>query len=144
MNNVKFKFEDDLFRFPLEPKTDGSAGIDLQSSEEIVIPPEERRIVSTGLKIELPKSFVAEVCSRSGLSANYGIMVLNAPGIIDSDYRNEIKVILYNTSKVSFKVSKGFRVAQMLIHKLPEVTFIEDENLSKTERDLGGLGSTGL
>ena len=122
--------------------TPGSAGYDLFSTVDINIPPMERKVILTGVYMEMPDGYEAQIRSRSGLAANHGIIVLNAPGTIDSDYRNEVKVILYNTSQVEFQVTKDMRIAQMVFAEVAKTTLIPIDALSETDRK-GGFGSTG-
>jgi len=127
-------------------ETVASAGMDLRAniSESITLQPLERTIIKTGLFIELPIGFEAQVRPRSGLAAKKGITVLNAPGTIDADYRGEIGVILVNLSKEDFVIEDGERVAQLVIAKHERAEWIEVEELSSTERGSGGFGSTGV
>lgn len=126
-------------------ETIASAGMDLRANilESIVLKPLERTIVKTGLFIELPLGFEAQVRSRSGLAAKKGITVLNAPGTIDADYRGEIGVILVNLSNNNFIIENGERIAQLVIAKHERAEWIETNQLSKTSRGEGGFGSTG-
>ncbi|NQZ43202.1 MAG: dUTP diphosphatase [Flavobacteriaceae bacterium] len=126
-------------------ETEASAGMDLRAdlSESIRLKPLERAIIKTGLFIELPVGFEAQVRPRSGLSAKKGITVLNAPGTIDADYRGEIGVILVNLSNEDFVVEDGERVAQLVIAKHERADWTEVASLSITERGEGGFGSTG-
>ncbi len=123
-----------------------SAGMDLRANLEtpIVLKPMERAMIPTGLFIELPVGYEAQVRPRSGLAAKHGITVLNTPGTIDADYRGEIKVILVNLSNEAFEIQHGERIAQMVIAKHETVQWEEVENLSETERGAGGFGSSGL
>lgn len=123
-----------------------SAGMDLNANieEPIVLQPLERVLVPTGLFIELPQSYEAQIRPRSGLAAKYGITVANAPGTIDADYRGEIKVILVNLSKEPFTIKPGERIAQMIIAKYTQVEWSQVESLTETQRGEGGFGSTGL
>ncbi len=123
--------------------TESSAGLDLFSAEEVVIPPGEWRLVGTGVAIEIPDGFEGQVRPRSGLALK-GITVLNTPGTIDSDYRGEVKVILANFSKEPFEVKKGMKIAQLVITTFQKVKVQESDKLSNTERGEGGFGSTGL
>jgi dUTP pyrophosphatase len=123
--------------------TEGAAGLDIFSAEEIEIPPGEWRVVGTGISIELPEGFEAQVRPRSGLALK-GITVLNTPGTIDPDYRGEVKVILFNVSNKSFKVEKGMRIAQLVISKFERVKVEITDSLSDTKRGEGGFGSTGI
>ena len=127
-----------------EYQTPGSAACDLKSTDNVIIPPGSRLTVGTGLKLEIPKGFSAMVCSRSGLAAKNGIQVLNAPGIVDFDYRGEIKVILFNSGKEEFIIKKGDRVAQLLFFPIFQAIFQKAEKVSETVRGEGGLGSTGI
>jgi dUTP pyrophosphatase len=123
--------------------TPGSAGCDLVANEEIVISPGKWTAVGTGLYLEIPKGYVAQVCPRSGLAFKHGISVLNAPGIIDSDYRGEVKVILVNHDSLRYTVKKGDRIAQLVFLPVVQVRLKRVENFSETERGTGGFGSTG-
>ena len=122
-----------------------SAGMDLRSNikTDITLKPNQRAIVPTGIFIALPKGYEAQVRSRSGLAAKYGVTVLNSPGTIDADYRGEIGVILINFSENDFIIKNGDRIAQMVIAKHERAIWEECIDLSKTERGSGGFGSTG-
>ncbi len=126
-------------------ETEASAGMDLRANIEsaITLKPLQRTIVKTGLFIELPIGFEAQVRPRSGLAAKKGITVLNAPGTVDADYRGEIGVILVNLSNDDFTIENGERVAQLVIAKHERAEWIEVEMLSDTSRGAGGFGSTG-
>ena len=126
-------------------ETIASAGMDVRASlsESRILKPLERSIVGTGLFIELPIGYEAQVRPRSGLAAKKGITVLNAPGTIDADYRGEIGVILVNLSNEDFVVNNGERIAQLVIAKHERAEWIEAEQLSETSRGEGGFGSTG-
>ena len=126
-------------------ETGASAGMDLRANitEPITLEPLERALVTTGLFIELPIGFEAQVRPRSGLAAKKGITVLNAPGTIDADYRGEIGVILVNLSNKAFTLEDGERIAQLIIARHERAEWIETETLSVTERGEGGFGSTG-
>ncbi|WP_405200172.1 dUTP diphosphatase [Christiangramia sp. LLG6405-1] len=126
-------------------ETDFSAGMDLRANiaEPIMLKPLERTIVKTGLFIELPLGFEAQVRPRSGLAAKKGITVLNAPGTIDADYRGEIGVILVNLSNEAFEIKNGERIAQMVIAKHEQISWEEVDILGETSRGAGGFGSTG-
>ncbi len=123
-----------------------SAGMDLRANIElpITLKPLERTIVKTGLFIELPAGYEAQVRPRSGLAAKKGITVLNAPGTIDADYRGEIGVILVNLSNENFTVENGERIAQLIIAKHERAEWIEVKELTETSRGEGGFGSTGV
>ena len=127
-------------------ETIASAGMDLRAnlSESVTLAPLERTIIKTGLFIELPVGFEAQVRPRSGLAAKKGITVLNAPGTVDADYRGEIAVILVNLSNEAFTIENGERVAQLVIAKHERADWIEVEELSSTKRGEGGFGSTGV
>lgn len=127
-------------------ETLGSAGLDLQASieEDIILNPSEFKLIKTGIAIALEKGFEAQIRPRSGLALKNGITVLNSPGTIDSDYRGEICVILINHSKIPFTISRGMRIAQMVISKHEQANIVEVENLDETARGFGGFGSTGL
>lgn len=131
-----------------EYKTDGSAGMDIFafSSENTVITlkPGEYKLVRTGIFIELPEFYEAQIRPRSGLAINSGITVLNSPGTIDSDYRGEIGVILINHSTNDFSIQNGDRIAQMVITKYERVLWNQVSNLHKTKRNEGGFGHTGI
>ena len=123
-----------------------SAGMDLRAFTEdaIVLIPLERRIIRTGLFIQLPTGYEAQVRPRSGLAAKYGITVLNSPGTIDADYRGEIGVILANLSNECVTINPGDRIAQLVIAKHERAEWEETLSLDETERGEGGFGSTGV
>ena len=126
-------------------ETNASAGMDLRANltEAITLKPLERTIIKTGLFIELPIGYEAQVRPRSGLAAKKGITVLNAPGTIDADYRGEIGVILVNLSNEAFTIENGERIAQLVLAKHERATWTLVEELSETKRGEGGFGSTG-
>jgi dUTP pyrophosphatase len=126
-------------------ETELSAGMDLRAdlSESILLKPLERKLIPTGLYIELPAGYEAQIRPRSGLAYKKGISVLNSPGTIDADYRGELKVLLVNLSNEDFLVEQGERVAQMVIAQHSVVNLIEAENLEETIRGEGGFGHTG-
>lgn len=128
-----------------EYKTELSAGMDLTANleEPIVLQSLERKLIPTGLFLELPAGFEAQVRPRSGLAFKHGISVLNSPGTIDADYRGEIGVILVNLSKDEFIVQDGERIAQLVIAKHEVANWVEVEELDDTSRGAGGFGSTG-
>lgn len=128
-----------------EYKTELSAGMDLTANLEdpIVLQSLERKLIPTGLFLELPAGFEAQVRPRSGLAFKHGISVLNSPGTIDADYRGEIGVILVNLSKDEFIVQDGERIAQLVIAKHEVANWVEVEELDDTSRGAGGFGSTG-
>lgn len=125
--------------------TGSSAGMDLRAnlSEPVTLEPLARTIVKTGLFIELPVGYEAQVRPRSGLAAKKGITVLNAPGTIDADYRGEIGVILVNLSREPFTIENGERVAQLVIARHEHITWSEVDVLEESDRGAGGFGSTG-
>ncbi len=125
--------------------TEASAGLDLRAniSEDIELKPLERVLVKTGLYIELPVGYEAQVRPRSGLAYKHGITVLNSPGTIDADYRGEIGVLLVNLSNQPFTITNGERIAQLVIAKHEQAEWVEVEELSDTGRGAGGFGSTG-
>ena len=127
-------------------ETIASAGMDLRAnlSEAIVLKPLERVIIKTGLFIELPIGYEAQVRPRSGLAAKKGITVLNSPGTVDADYRGEIGVILVNLSNEAFIIENGERIAQLVVAKHERAEWITVETLSETSRGEGGFGSTGI
>ena len=121
-----------------------SAGMDLYANieESVTLKPLERKLISTGLLIELPQGFEAQIRPRSGLAIKNGITVLNSPGTIDADYRGEIGVILVNLSAEAFTINNGDRIAQMVIAKHEPAVWDEVAELSETDRGAGGFGST--
>ena len=126
-------------------ETDASAGMDLRANldQEVLLSPMQRALISTGLFIELPVGFEAQVRPRSGLAIKYGITVLNTPGTIDADYRGEIKVILVNLSDQDFIIKDGERIAQMIISAHVQAQLEEVDVLNETVRGAGGFGHTG-
>ena len=147
MNKILFKTLNngkDLYK--PQRATLGSAGFDLVAAilGKESLKPSETLLIPCGFSLELPKSFEAQVRPRSGIALKNQVTVLNSPGTIDSDYRGEVGVILINHGKTNFHVERGMRIAQIVFQKLPEIQIIESETLSKTDRDKGGFGSTGL
>ena len=126
--------------------TDGAAGADLCAAvdAEMVFEPGHRAAVPTGLVLEIPEGYEAQVRPRSGLAIKAGLTIVNAPGTIDSDYRGELKVLLVNLGSDSVSVGRGDRIAQLLIAPVTRASFIESEALSPSERGDGGFGSTGM
>jgi dUTP pyrophosphatase len=126
--------------------TVGSAGVDLTAAvtEPITIAPGERLLVPTGLAIALPDGFEAQVRPRSGLALKHGVTVLNSPGTIDADYRGEVKVIMFNASGDPFVVSRGMRIAQMVVAPVSRLQWQAVDQLPASNREAGGFGSTGL
>lgn len=127
-------------------KTDGAAGMDLTAnlSESVTLGPLERKLIPTGIHLELPIGYEAQVRPRSGLALKKGISVLNAPGTIDADYRGDIGVILVNLSNDVFTVNNGDRIAQLVVAKYERVELIEVQTLTDSIRGEGGFGSTGV
>jgi dUTP pyrophosphatase len=123
----------------------GASGMDLFAAvtEPITIQPKEFGLILLGIKIALPEGFEAQVRPRSGLSAKYGIGLLNSPGTVDSDYRGEVKIILFNFGKEPFVINRGDRIAQMVISSVVKATLIEQDHLDDTSRGEGGFGHTG-
>lgn len=128
-----------------EYKTRLSAGMDIRANiaETIVLQPLERKLIPTGLYIELPEGYEAQIRPRSGLALNEGLGVLNSPGTIDADYRGEIGIILVNLSNNVVSVHDGDRICQMVINKIEQPELVEVKELSDTERGAGGFGHTG-
>jgi len=127
-------------------ETAHAAGLDLMAAieTEVTLVPGKHELISTGLAIALPEGFEAQVRPRSGLAAKHGVTVLNSPGTIDADYRGEIKVILINHGAEPFTISRGMRIAQMVVAPVSQARWIETDDLSETARGAGGFGSTGL
>jgi dUTP pyrophosphatase len=123
----------------------GASGMDLFAAvtETITIQPKEFGLIPLGIKIAIPEGFEAQVRPRSGLSVKYGIGILNSPGTIDSDYRGEVKVILFNFGKEPFIINRGDRIAQMVISAVVKAKLIEQDYLDDTSRGEGGFGHTG-
>ena len=143
---IKFKKLNEKAIIP-EYKTSGSAGFDLQvllDNEKEIIKKGEIKLFKTGLAMSLPNGYEAQVRSRSGLSLKNGIIVLNAPGTVDSDYRGEIGIIAMNCGNEDFVVENGMRLAQMIISKYEKAEIEVVDNLDETERNSGGFGSTGV
>lgn len=127
-------------------ETIASAGVDLRAnnSEPIILKPLERVLVKTGLFIEIPIGYEAQVRPRSGLALKKGVTVLNSPGTVDADYRGEIGVILINLSNENFVIEYGERIAQLVFAKVEQAEWLRVEILSDTDRGAGGFGSTGV
>lgn len=140
--NVKVK-TDDLKLIPVYASLK-SSGADLRSNEEFELEPGHRKIVSTGIVLEIPCGYEGQVRPRSGLAAQRGITILNTPGTIDSDYRGEIKVIMFNTGQEILIVHKYDRIAQLVICPIIQAAFFISDVIGGTERGSGGLGSTGI
>ena len=127
-------------------ESSGAAGMDIRAfiEAEITIPPMGRAKIPTGLFVEIPQGYEAQIRPRSGLAARQGVTVLNAPGTIDSDYRGEVEVLLVNLGDEPFTVKNGDRIAQMVISPVSRANFSEVKSLSETDRGNGGFGSTGI
>lgn len=125
--------------------TEYSAGLDLHAANEepITIAPGEIKLVPTGLYLEIPPGYEGQVRARSGLALKHGLMLPNAPGTIDADYRGELQVVLANCSRVPYTITRGMRFAQLVINKIEHVEVVEVEELSETQRSGGGFGHTG-
>ena len=126
-------------------KTDGSSGMDLMAFLEspVILKPQESALIPTGISIAIPEDTEVQIRPRSGLAAKSNISVLNTPGTIDSDYRGEMKIILFNHGKEDFVINNNDRIAQMILMPIVKAEFEEVENLPKTIRGSGGFGSTG-
>lgn len=127
-------------------QTENSAGVDIRASldEDLVLKAGEFKLVSTGIYLEIPSSYEVQIRARSGLSIKHGIGLVNGIGTIDSDYRGEIKVPLINFSKEDYTIENGMRIAQMVLSKYEKIDFEEVDELSDSERQDGGFGSTGV
>jgi dUTP pyrophosphatase len=122
----------------------GDAGADLRSRESFVLEPGERRLVATGVAVAVPEGYAAFVHPRSGLAANHGVSIVNAPGTIDAGYRGEVKVCLINTDQqASIQISRGDRIAQLVVQPIIRATFVAVAELPGSSRGSGGYGSTG-
>jgi dUTP pyrophosphatase len=126
-------------------ETDGSAGLDIRAAVEndVIIDSGKIGFISTNLSVEIPEGYEIQVRPRSGLAVKHGIGILNSPGTIDSDYRGEIKIILFNFGENNFTVKRGDRIAQLIISKVYKADFVETENLNQSSRGSGGFGHTG-
>lgn len=124
-------------------QTPGSAGCDLCSSEEVELQPLERKLVATGVRLEIPIGYECQVRPRSGLALKHGVTVFNSPGTCDSDFRGEYKVLMFNGSKEPYKINKGDRIAQMVFAKHEIAEFAVQNELSPSERGEGGWGHSG-
>lgn len=123
-----------------------AAGMDLCAAvrEDVVLQPGERKLIPTGLSIALPEGYEAQIRPRSGLALKNGLSVLNSPGTIDADYRGEVQIILANLGNEPFTVTRGMRIAQMVVAAYSRVVWSRTETLSETARGTGGFGSTGI
>ena len=127
-------------------QTEQSAGVDLCAflSSDLVLKPNDRKLIGTGLHIALPEGYEAQIRPRSGLAFKHGITIINSPGTIDADYRGELKIALINHSNVDFVIKNGDRIAQMVISKYEQISFTLNDSLDETERGEGGYGHTGI
>lgn len=128
--------------------SDGAAGLDLYAAlpagQKLVLEPGARDLIPTGVQIALPEGYEAQVRPRSGLAVQHGVTVLNAPGTIDSDYRGEVKALLVNHGGQPFEITRGMRIAQLVVAPVLRVTLVEVDDLGETARGANGFGSTGL
>jgi len=123
----------------------GDAGLDLRSSEDVTLEPFERRLISTGLAIAIPEGYAGFVQPRSGMALKHGLSMANTPGLIDSHYRGELKVIAINLDpREPISIKRGDRIAQLVIQQVPVVSLVEVEELDETDRGTGGFGSSGV
>lgn len=123
----------------------GDAGLDLRSSEDVTLEPFERRLISTGLAIAIPEGYAGFVQPRSGMAFKHGLSMANTPGLIDSHYRGELKVIAINLDpREPISIKRGDRIAQLVIQQVPVVSLVEVEELDETDRGTGGFGSSGV
>ena len=124
----------------------GSAGADLRAmlKEPVILAPGKTALVPTGIFIEIPEGYEAQIRPRSGLALKHGITFLNSPGTIDSDYRGEIKIIMTNFGEENFKIENGMRIGQIVFARVFRGEFIQTDELNKTERDEGGFGHSGI
>ena len=127
-------------------ETAGAAGLDLRAAiaEPLTVPPGRRQLVPTGLALQLPEGFEAQVRPRSGLALRHGVTVLNSPGTVDRDYRGEVSVVLINHGEEPFRIARGDRIAQLVIAPVTQARLVEVDMLDETERGAGGYGSTGV
>lgn len=129
-------------------ETRGAAGMDLRAAiaedERLILKPGQRKLVPTGFILEIPEGFEAQIRPRSGLAFKHGITCLNTPGTIDSDYRGEVKVLLVNLGEEEFEISRGMRIAQMVVAPVTQVQVNEVSETGETGRGAGGFGSTGV
>lgn len=143
MLELPVKLLDDSLPVPRYQR-DGDAGFDLHSRVDLMLAPGERAVIPTGLALAIPRGYAGFVLPRSGLAARRGITLVNSPGLIDSGYRGEIRVVLLNTDpREAFQVKRGDRIAQMVIQRIEEVLLNHVDELDETERGTGGFGSTG-
>ena len=140
---VKIKLENGCENFCPKKAHPDDAGYDLYSRIDAVLDPLSGMAIPVGFVMELPSGYEAQIRPRSGLAAKHHITVTNSPGTVDANYRGEIKAILYNLGREPFIIQRGDRIAQMVICKLPEITLVEAAELSETDRNTNGFGSSG-
>ena len=140
---VKIKLENGCENFCPKKAHPDDAGYDLYSRIDAVLEPLSGMVIPVGFAMELPSGYEAQIRPRSGLAAKHHITVTNSPGTVDANYRGEIKAILYNLGREPFIIQRGDRIAQMVICKLPEITLVEAAELSETDRNTNGFGSSG-
>ena len=140
---VKIKLENGCENFCPKKAHPDDAGYDLYSRIDAVLEPLSGMAIPVGFAMELPSGYEAQIRPRSGLAAKHHITVTNSPGTVDANYRGEIKAILYNLGKEPFIIQRGDRIAQMVICKLPEIELVEATELSETDRNKNGFGSSG-
>ena len=142
MIDVKFKLpKEEVLDLP-KYATPQSAGADVRSKIDTVVPAHGRVLVPTGMFVAVPSGYEIQVRPRSGLALKKGITVLNTPGTVDSDYRGEVGVILFNTTDEDFEIKAGDRIAQIVLNKVEQIHWIEVDELDETERGEGGFGHT--
>ena len=141
--DVKIKLENGCENFCPKKAHPDDAGYDLYSRIDAVLEPLSGMAIPVGFAMELPTGYEAQIRPRSGLAAKHHITVTNSPGTVDANYRGEIKAILYNLGKEPFIIQRGDRIAQMVICELPEIELVEATELSETDRNTNGFGSTG-
>ena len=143
MIEVKFKLAPDAQDLVPAKAHPDDAAFDLRANADMEVPPCKPLLVPTGLFLELPVGYEAQVRPRSGLAIKKAVTVLNTPGTIDAGYRGEVKVILFNAGEENFVIARGDRIAQMVIQKLPDVSLVQVDELADSDRGAGGFGSTG-
>lgn len=144
MVKIKIRRINSSIKIPLLA-TEGSSGYDVYAmlDSKLIIKPLERQLITTGISFEIPQDFEIQIRSRSGLAWKNGVVVLNAPGTIDSDYRGELKIILINLSNENFTVTPNMRIAQIVCQKVEKIDWEDSDNLATSDRHDGGFGSTG-
>ncbi len=149
MEKIKIKFQRITEKFNEIPlpkyETSGSAGMDIRAAldEPFMLKAGAVGLIPTGLRVEIPEGYEIQVRPRSGLALKHGIGLLNSPGTIDSDYRGEIKIIMFNFSKEDFVINSGERIAQLIVSKVYQAEVVDSDELSETKRGEGGFGHTG-